>query len=203
MLKLNYNPCRKRYDEWLSQFSLEQQRRITEIGDDVNKSPKLIKLKRNRKPVEVNVGDIFLVSNKDGLYFYGKVLQRVNTKHPKYHWSENCFVAFIFKCTTKEKNLYNYSPNYSDYVCGPELLDSSYWEKGYLEIIGNIPLTNEEKNLDIGFFDGNQNGGSFLDAQGKILNHCPNYYEHIGFVTSWGISIELSIVYITDPSLLE
>lgn len=203
MLTLNYNPCRKRYDEWLSQFSLEQQRKITEIGDDVKMSPKLIKLKRSRKPIEVNVGDVFLVSNKEGLYFYGKVIQSVNTEHPKYHWSERAFVAFIFKCTTKEKNLDNYSPNYNDSACGPKIFDESYWEKGYMEIIGNIPLTDKEKKLDIGFFDGNQNGGNFIDAQGTAMTHFPEFYEILGFVTPLGISIKLNITYITNPSLFE
>lgn len=202
-MKLNYNPCRRRYDEWLSQFSSEQQRKITEIGDDVKMSLKLIKLKRNRKPVGVNVGDVFLVSNKEGLYFYGKIVQCVNTEHPKYHWSEKSFVVFIFKCTTREKNLDNYSPNYNDCVCGPKIVDLSYWEKGYLEIIGNIPLTNEEKKLDIGFFDGNQNGGNFIDAQGTAMTRFPKFYEILGFVTPLGISMKLSIAYITNPSLLE
>lgn len=204
MLKLDYNPCRRKYDERLSKFSQEQQKKIAEIGDDVNMSPKLIKLKRDRKPVEVNVGDVFLVSNKEGIHFYGKVIQRVNTKHPKYHWSEKCFVVFIFNCVTKEKNFINYYPNYNDYLCGPMLMDSSYWEKGYLEIIGNIPLTKEEKKLDIGFFDGDsKNGGTFIDAQGKILSHFPKFYEHTGFVTPWGITMELSIAYIISPTLLE
>lgn len=204
MLKLDYNPCRRRYDEWLSKFSQEQQKKIEEIEDNVNMSPKLIKLKRDRNPVEVNVGDIFLVSNKEGINFYGKVIQCVNTKHPKYHWSEKCFVAFIFKCVTKEKNLKNYIPNYNDCVCGPKLLDESYWKKGYLEIIENIPLTKEEKKLDIGFFDGNsKNGGIFINAQGKSLSHFPKFYEHTGFVTPFGITMKLSVAYITNPTLLE
>ncbi len=203
MLKLNYNPCRKKYDEWLSQLSQEQQYEICELQDDVRLIPRLIKLKRNRKPVEVKVGDIFLVSNKDGLYFYGKVIQEVNTNHPKYSWSERCFVAFIFKCVTKEKTLDNYLPNYFDCACGPKIFDESYWTKGYLEIIGNIPLTKEEKKLDIGFFDGNQYGGSFLDAKGNMLSHFPEIYGSLGFVTPVGISIGLSSTYITNPALLE
>lgn len=194
MLKINYNPCSKKYTEWLSQFTPEQQAKINALGDSV-KVPRLIKLKRNREPVEVKVGDIFLVSNREGLYFYGKVIQRVNEKHPKYNWSESCFVAFIFKCTTKEKNLNNYLPNYDDCVCGPTLFDSCYWKKGYFEIITNFPLTKEEKNMDIGFFEGNsRNGGFFRDAQGKELSHFPKYYESIGFITDWGIRDRKSVV---------
>ena len=76
MLKLDYNPCAKKHLEWLSKFSPEQQQRIKDLGEGNTEIPKLIKLKRNRKPVEVHLGDVFLVSNKQGLYFYGKVIRR-------------------------------------------------------------------------------------------------------------------------------
>ena len=204
MLKLDYNPCTRRYQEWLSQFSQEQQKKIADLGDDVNNVSKLIKLKRDRKPVEVSVGDVFWVSNKEGLYFYGKIVRSVNTNHPQFNWSKICFVVFIFKCITKEKNLDNYSPNYNDCVCGPAIFDVSYWEKGYLEIIENIPLTKEEKKLDIGFFDSSsKNAGTFVNSKGKIMRHCPKFYDVLGFKTSWGISHKLSVTYITDPMLFE
>lgn len=89
--------------EWLSKFSPEQQQRIKDLGEGNTEIPKPIKLKRNRKPVEVHLGDVFLVSNKQGLYFYGKVIRRTNSKSPTFSWSEESFVAFIFKCTTLEK----------------------------------------------------------------------------------------------------
>lgn len=203
MLKLDYNPCAKKHLEWLSKFSPEQQQRIKDLGEGNTEIPKLIKLKRNRKPVEVHLGDVFLVSNKQGLYFYGKVIRRTNSKSPAFSWSKESFVAFIFKCTTVEKNLNSYLPNYDDCVCGPDIFDVSYWEKGYFEIIGNVPLTKEEKKMDIGFFDNNRKWGKvFIDSQGKILSHFPQYFGSSGFTTVVGVSLNLSVAYITNPSLL-
>ncbi len=207
MLRIDYNPCSKKYDEWLSHFTQEQQEKINEISNGINNAPKLIKLKRNRQPVEVNIGDVFLVSNKEGIHFYGKVIQRVNTQHPKYRWMEESYVAFIFNCVTEEKKMDNYLPNYDNCVSGPKLFLLDFWKKGYLEIIGNIPLTKEEKKLDIGFFDGESRygkySGIFRDAQGKELSHFPKYYNWLAGITIDGISMSLSTAYITNPSLLE
>lgn len=101
------------------------------------------------------------------------------------------------------KNLNSYLPNYDDCVCGPDIFDVSYWEKGYFEIIGNVPLTKEEKKMDIGFFDNNLKWGKvFIDSQGKILSHFPQYFGSSGFTTVVGVSLNLSVAYITNPSLL-
>lgn len=101
------------------------------------------------------------------------------------------------------KNLNSYFPNYDDCVCGPDIFDVSYWEKGYFEIIGNVPLTKEEKKMDIGFFDNNLKWGKvFIDSQGKILSHFPQYFGSSGFTTVVGVSLNLSVAYITNPSLL-
>lgn len=202
MFTLDYNPCSKRNIERFSQLPIDKQEQIAALSDGTIEASKLIKLKRNRKPVEVHEGDVFLVSNKEGLYFYGKVIQCVNTKHDRFKWSEECYVGFIFKCTTREKNLNNFVPNYDDCVCGPELFDVSFWGKGYFEIVGNIPLTKAEKKLDIGFFDGDSKSGVFFSSQGKMLWKFPRYFGMLAFITFIGVSIQLSIAYVVNPELL-
>lgn len=177
MFTLDYNPCSKRNIERFSQLPIDKQEQIAALSDGTIEASKLIKLKRNRKPVEVHEGDVFLVSNKEGLYFYGKVIQCVNTKHDRFKWSEECYVGFIFKCTTREKNLNNFVPNYDDCVCGPELFDVSFWGKGYFEIVGNIPLTKAEKNLILAFLMEILNQAFFLVRKEKCYGSFPDILE--------------------------
>ncbi len=192
MLKINYNPCTQRRQFWINQLPQKAQDRLKEITEGVWCVPKLIKLKKNRQPVEVKVGDIFLVSNREGLYFYGKVLQKTDPKCKPNQWIDNTYVAVIFNCTTQDKTLDNFSPNYKSFTAYPRLYEVGFWKKGYFEIIGNIPLTKEEKNMDIGFFDGNsKEGGVFINLEGKIMSHIPQYFSPFAWRTIMGVELSL------------
>lgn len=205
MFELSYDPCVEKRKEWKSSLSIEIRQKIDELYENFQSIPRLIKLKRNRKPVDIHIGDVFLVSNIEGKYFYGKVLQKVNTEKHPFSWSKEAYVAFIFANVTTEKNLDNFAPNYEELACGPEIFDASYWKKGYLEIIDNIPLTKEEQKLDIGFFKSTilDVGGHFIDANAKKLHYCPKYFNHTGFITYFGVESDLSVATIVYPELLE
>ena len=197
MFRLDYNPCEKEYEDWLETLTETQRLALFPLLNDLVYPEQLTKLKRNTKNIEVRVGDVFLVSNHRGVYFYGKVVRQINTRSPKFLGIDKGFVAFIFKETTAVKNLDNYKPDYSNSITGPKIFVDDYWTKGYFEIIDNIPLTKEEIGLDIGFFDFEDNrGGVFVDAKGKIMNHIPQYFNVNGYVTIQGVEIALTTSYI-------
>ena len=99
-----------------------------------------------RKRSEINKGDVFVLSPREGIYFYGKVLD-AKIKHPiRREYSSDLYVVFIFKCKTKNISIDDFKPNYNELLIGPVIVDKGYWTLGLFYTVGNIPLTKEEKN---------------------------------------------------------
>lgn len=199
MLKLDYNIVKKKWDERLKDLTDEQ---IKMIDAPIGKENLLI-LKKSRK--EIKDGDVFVLSPKEGLYFYGKVIM-ANIKHPNDDWMNGCHVIFLFKCKSKTKDLKNFKPDYHNLLLlGPEIVEGGYWRRGYFENIGNIPLTEEEKNLDYGFFQMEilNRWGVFKKADGTLLDHYPTFYSPYGINVYAGIYMSIITESIIDPSLLE
>ena len=198
MFKLDYNPVSKYWHERISHLTKEQQElREAPLGRKEN----LIKLKKSKETVKE--GDVFVLSMKGGLYFYGKVLQ-AKIEHVQKNSSYNeGIVIFIFKCKTNKKTLENFKPDYNKLLIGPDIVTSGYWAQGYFETIGNIPLTDEEKKLDYGFFRIEGKGGIILKANGEDMDHMPKYLQSYGISVYAGIYMSLRTEAIIDPTLLE
>jgi len=198
MFKLDYNIVSKNWKEKMKNLSKEQQELINEPVGKEN----LVLLKKSKEPIKT--GDIFVLSFKEGLYFYGKVLE-ANIKHQSDELVNGCHVVFIFRNKTREKNLNDFIPDYNNLLDGPNILNSKYWEKGYFEKIGNIPLTKEEKKMDYGFFEMEplNRWGTFKKADGELLKHIPKIYEYYGVSVYAGVYISIKAESILDPTLLE
>lgn len=198
MFRLDYNPITKRWNDRMATLPKEK---IELINSSIGKE-NLLKLKKSKNSVKT--GDIFVLSPKEGLYFYGKVLE-ANIKHDIDDWINGCHVVFIFKTKSKNKDIKEFMADYTCLLCGPDIVTSDYWRKGFFETIGNVPLTNEEKNLDYGFFkkDILGKGGSFKKANGQSINHMPKFFASSGVLVDAGIYMELRTEFIIDPSLLE
>lgn len=199
MLKLDYNPLKKEWDERMKSLTDEQREKIdAPIGKE-----NLLVLKKSRK--EIKDGDVFVLSPKEGLYFYGKVIM-ASIKHQNDGWMNGCHVIFLFKCKSKTKDLKNFKPDYHNLLLsGPEIVEGGYWRRGYFENIGNIPLTEEEKNLDYGFFGMEvlSRWGTFKNADGTFLDHHPTFCSAYGILVYAGIYMLIRTESIIDPSLLE
>ena len=198
MLKLDYNIISRDWKEKMKSLSEEQRKLIdAPIGKE-----NLLLLKKSKDSIKT--GDVFVLSFKEGLYFYGKVLE-ANVKHEKNSWINGCHVVFIFRNKSHEKNLNEFNPDYNNLLCGPAILTSGYWENGWFETIGNISLTTEEKKLDYGFFDMDslKGYGTFQKANGDLLKHIPKIYGSSGIKTYVGIYMAVKDETIIDPTLLE
>ena len=78
-----------------------------------------------------------------------------------------------------------------------------YWKKGYFHTIANIPLTEEEKNLDFGFYKLHCKGNFFCKETGELLDKEPKILGMHGITTIIGIGLEIERELIINPSLLE
>ena len=202
MKKNHENPIAQLYREKYE--SLSQEGKIK--WDNIRGSKKqLLVIKRKRK-VEIDVGDIFVVSPRKNLYFYGKVIKtNIHTEN------ENSFIegkqtVLIFKCKNKDMGLNSFVPNYNDLLIQPSIVDKSYWTQGYFFTIGNIPLTQEDNNLDYGFYFPGFIGdemGNFCTEEGEAIEGQPKNFGIYGITTITGIFTRIEQSLILEPSLLE
>mgnify|MGYP000201325179 CR=1 FL=1 len=198
MLKLNYNPIAKRWHERVDSLPKDK---IELINAPIGKENLIVLKKSNKK---IQDGDVFVVSFKEGIYFWGKVIEAY-INHPTDNWMNGCCVIFIFKCKSKTKDIKEFKPDYNNLLTEPNIVTPDYWKKGLIETVGNIPLTEEEKTLDYGFFDGDfiGEGGTFKKANGELLDHMPKISAIYGIKTYVGLYMDIKTEVIIDSSLLE
>ena len=202
MLRIDYNPLLKRREEKNKALSEKTIKQIDDFYDrPLERGENLTILKRVRK-FELKDGDIFLCSLNGKVYYYGKIYKAkiYNEKDP---WVSECSMVCIFREKTTTKDLSNYKGDYSNPL-GLFIVTRQYWTGGYFETIGNIPLTEEDRNLDYGFYKSELIGckGCFCKETGEILDHIPKYFDGMGVTTLIGVYRALKREAIIDPSLL-
>lgn len=155
--------------------------------------------KSNLKPA---VGDIFVISPREGVYFYGKVIVANIVRKVPDSFVEGKSVVFIFKSNTQEKNIDKYIPDYDNLLIPPAIVSDDYWKKGYFYTISNIPLTEEEKSIDFGFYKIHFKTNFFCKENGEILEKEPKLLGIHGLTTITGIATDVERELIIDPTLL-
>lgn len=192
-MRLYYNICAKNLEKRLKENLSDEEYEIFE-NDPLEGN--LIRLKGTRKHPEV--GDVFVLSFFEGKYLYGKVLETLN------ECDVECQVVAIFKEESLDKDIKNFHPDYNNLIISPDIVFTGYWTKGLFQTIGNIPLTEEEKNLDYGFFDLDnidEGYGVFRNAKGEEIDHIPKYIAVAGIETIFGIYIEIRTEYYIEHKI--
>ena len=164
-----------------------------------HKQHQLFEIKKIKR--DIQTGDIFVVSPREGIYFYGRVLEgNIEREDKDCFFHGNHFIV-IFKCKTYEINMDNYKPDYNDLLVNPCVIASEYWYKGYFYTIANIPLTEYEKNLDIGLYHSLWN--KYYLPNGTELKHKPKIFGNYGFTTIIGVSSKINYELILKPELVD
>ena len=183
-------------------------RQTTEIKEKLdtfrNKDYQLKVIKKTRPNIET--GDVFLLSPREGVYFYGKVLKSKIKTINNDTFVEGKQTILIFKCKTQTPTMDNFYPYYSDLLIEPSIVDKSYWTKGYFYTIGNVPLSDMELNLDYGFYKSGIPGirdGWFCTEEGEKLKEEPKLMGIYGVATITGIAAGVETELIMDDSLLK
>lgn len=208
MFQIDYDPIKRYWDEKNKSLSEEQLRLKKEMYE---KDGNLQVLKRTRR--EKKDGDIFICSLNGKVYYYGRILQ-AKIEGNQDDWFNQCLLVIIYREKTAEKNLKNFRGDYNNLLIVPCAITSQYWSMGMFETIGNIPLTEEEQNLDYGFWTdegvgtikGNKSvmlvpPRAFTKVDGTLLDHLP---KHIGYgiTTTIGVYHKIAVEAIIDPTLL-
>jgi hypothetical protein len=196
--KINDNPISTSWKKRLSEQSEEIQMRIKALD---NMSPKDYQLRVIKKvknsPKE---GDVFLISPREGVYFYGRVLKSDINHIANDIFIHGKFVIVIFKCKTKTIDISKYSPDYDELLIGPQIVDATYWTKGLFFTITNLPMEKHEKELDYGFYSIGK--GKYFKEDGHELQHQPLLLGIYGIATITGIARNVEKELIIEPELL-
>ncbi|MCK4260913.1 MAG: immunity 26/phosphotriesterase HocA family protein [Halanaerobiales bacterium] len=190
-------------DEWKKLYA-EQPDEIKEKLDALDKmKPKEYQLRviKKAKPI-LKDGDIFILSPRENVYFYGKVLKaNIN------HINNDTFVqgknlVFIFKNKTKKPTIDDFKPDYSQLLIRPAIVDISYWNKGLFCNVGNIPLSEYENELDYGFLKISIKSNIYCKKDGTVLEKKPEMLGIFGVSTINGIASKIEKQLIINPDLL-
>ncbi|MBF0787317.1 MULTISPECIES: immunity 26/phosphotriesterase HocA family protein [unclassified Streptococcus] len=197
----NINLMAKRIKERYDNLDKETQNALDNFFVNRLSTHQLQVIKKSK--LEPKEGDVFLVSPRSGIYFYGKVIVSKIVRKVPDTFVEGKHVIFIFKCRTNEKTIDNYYPDYNNLLIPPSIVSQDYWKKGYFYTISNIPLTEEEMNLDFGFYKIHLKNNFFCKETGEVLDREPALLGMHGITTITGIASDIERELIIDPSLLE
>ncbi|ACM59494.1 immunity protein 26 of polymorphic toxin system [Caldicellulosiruptor bescii] len=182
---------RRRLDEWNEMISqLDRENRTEEY--------QLRVIKRSR--VEPKAGDVFVLSPREGLYFYGKVMV-AKIKNETNSFINGAYSVFIFKCKSRKPDMSGYKPDYNNLLIPPAIVPRWYWTSGRFYNVGHEEITEEEKRLDYGFYEKMRN--IFRKEDGTILKREPKIWGGYGITTYIGIAYAVQRELVIDPSLAE
>ena len=138
----------------------------------------LIVLKKsNKKPVE---GDIFVLSIRDNLYCFGKVI-RTNVESQD-SFVNGMYLIFIFDYFSSS-DVYTKSIEDNNILL-VEVINTQLWRKGFAKNIAFSEVTDKQKNEDFGFWDILRE--TYVDVSGSELSYIPKYKSVYG-LGSYGL----------------
>ena len=85
-------------------------------------------------------------------------------------------------------------PDYDNLLIPPVIVSDDYWKKGYFYTISNIPLTEEEKSIDFGFYKIHFKTNFFCKENVEILEKEPKLLGIHGLTTITGIATDVERV---------
>lgn len=184
---------------WLERYDRQPQEIKDKLDSYENYDFQLRMIKR-KKPT-LSAGDVFLLSPREDIYFYGKVFKTNIKSISKNELIEGNHSVFIFKCKTNRLTMDDFAPDYDNLLIDPCIVTTSYWWRGFFYNVGNIPLTDFEKSLDYGFY--NTGSDRFSTEEGERLNHQPRIMAGGGMTTITGVASEIEQELIINPALVD
>ncbi len=196
---INDNPISRKLRERYLKQDPKTLEKINQLFNADARDYQLKKIKRSRnKPLE---GDIFVLSPRENIYFYGRVL-KTNIKHIKGDtFIDGKSVIAIFKSKSKTPDIVNYRADYDDLLTEPAIVDYSYWSQGYFFTIANEVVSEKEKKLDLGFYSIGK--GKYYFENGVEIDHEPKLMGTYGITTITGIALMVNEELILNPKLLD
>ncbi|MTI58312.1 immunity 26/phosphotriesterase HocA family protein [Geosporobacter ferrireducens] len=190
-------------DAWKKLYA-EQSEEIKEKLDALDKmKPKDYQLRviKKTKP-ELKDGDVFVLSPRENVYFYGKVL-KANINHINNDtFVQGKHLVFIFKSKTEKPTIDDFNPDYLQLLIRPTIVDISYWNKGLFFNVGNSPISEYENEMDYGFLKIGIKSNVYCKEDGTVLDKKPKMLGIFGVSTISGIASKIEQQLIINSDLL-
>lgn len=163
---------------------------------------------------KVQDGDIFVIQIIKGKFLYGRVLStnaKIIDEETKIQAES---VILLYKQFTTELKMPSKKLMMDDLLLRPQLAINYLFSSGFAKIIGNIPLSDQERNIDIGFLnrfretiidkDNNikvEDHIALYNIYGDIIVHKPKYISTTK-VQGLGIIHDIARELIIDSNIL-
>ena len=139
----------------------------------------MIQMNKSRK--KPCIGDMFVLQPIQGMFYYGKVIKTDLQSYDSF--IRGMFLIFIYDyCSTQKEIVYDLDIN--NLLIAPQIVNKQPWLKGYFETIGNVEVTVQENNIDLGFWDILRK--RYVDINGNPLDVPPKVSSIYG-LGSYGI----------------
>jgi hypothetical protein len=190
-------------DEWKELYSKQPDdiKEKLDTLDKMNPNEYQLRVIKKNKPT-LEEGDVFVLSPRENVYFYGKILKVNITNHNNDTYVHGKNLVVLFRNKTEKPTIEYFRPDYSQLLIRPSLVDISYWNKGLFFNVGNIPITKFEKQLDYGFLKIGIKSNFYCSEDGTILEKKPELLGIFGISTITGIASKIENQLIINPDLL-
>lgn len=185
------NPIAKK---WQQRYN-EQPDYIKKALDELDKKPlkeyqlKVIK----RKRAYPQKGDVFLVEPKEGIYFWGIVMNN----HVCNINGDDLLVVLIFRDRVTSLEDGRFVPDYDNLLIEPTMVGKEYWTKGYFYTVGQRECT----ACDYGFYSVCRK--KYFDEYGSEKKMKPELLGTYGVATLSCVASEINRELIMDEKLLD
>lgn len=160
-------------DNWLKRYNCLDdvtRKEIDELREALDNGERekyqLKKIKRSY--IMPDKGDIFILQPREGLYFYGLVINA----HIKNEYGDAMIIIAIFKTKTCEMSVDSFSVDYSKLMLFPIMVSRHYWTSGYFYKVGHTEELGDIPSY--GFYD-YYRIHHFWDEYGKEITEQPEY----------------------------
>lgn len=126
----------------------------------------LIAMKKTTKnPKE---GDVFVLQPRKGIFYFGKVIETEVKSIDSF--VNGMPLIYIYQYWSYEKMIPQDLDN-RKFLIAPAVVNYQPWRKGYFETIGNIKVSQNEKNVEFAFWD--MLTHNYVDVSGKEVKNKP------------------------------
>ena len=142
----------------------------------------LISMKKSRKKPQE--GDIFVLQPIEGVFYFGKVIQ-TNVESVD-SFVNGMTLIYVYQYSSDSKEIPDALEN-EELLIPPVVVNHQPWTRGYFETIGNVRVSEKERNVDFAFWDVLR--GKYVDittGQAIVLKHEPKYRSIFG-LGSYGV----------------
>lgn len=178
----NNNPLAQREEERFNLLDDEKKEKLKILEELDLKEYQLKVIKRKR--VKPQKGDLFVVSPKENMYFWGVIIN----SDVKVCEEDGFMVVFILKDRAESPADTSIPNSITNLLIEPAIVGKWYWNKGYFYSVGiSIEIPD---NVDYGFYSVGRR--KYVDEYGNTMKKEPELVGIYGACTNQGIAYEIN-----------